>query len=284
MTTPDARAQALLDQLKNDTQSGASQLARITLRNLQAYVATKSTSASDLEPLLDALADARPSMTVIGNTMARLKRNLSQNPGQTAQVIAKLIATLETASNQLIHHARSLLEPGDTILTHSASSVALRLFTALKHEGFAFSVICTQSSPGLEGHTLARELDQLGVPVTLITDAQMGLFVPQADLVMTGCDCWLADHHFVNKSGTLLLALAARHFDKPFWVLADTFRDSPVTSNSVRLEEMTPAELQAPEGPQITTRNVYFEAVPDSLISGRVSEQGVSLCLAGAER
>lgn len=122
------------------------------------------------------------------------------------------------------------------------------------------------------------------MPVTLITDAQMGLFVPQADLVLTGCDCWLADHHFVNKSGTLLLALAARHFGKPFWVLADTFRDSPETSESVRLEEITPTELQAPEGLWITTRNVYFESVPDALISGRVSEQGVSSCLAGAER
>lgn len=278
MNTLETPARAVLAQLEQDTRSGASQLALVTLRNLQAYVAREPHPARELGPLLEALACARPSMRVIGNTITRLQEKLSQQPGKATQVIAELITALETATGDLVRHARTLIKPGDTLLTHSASSVVIRLFTELAAEGFEFSVICTQSSPGFEGHTLARELDRLGVPVTLITDAEMGLFVPQADLVLTGCDCWLADHHFLNKSGTLLLALAARHFGKPFWVLADTFRDSPETAGAIRLEEMAAGELKAPEGARITVRNVYFEPIPDTLISGRVSEQGVFSC------
>ena len=147
-----------------------------------------------------------------------------------------------------------------------------------------FSVICTQSSPGFEGHSLALALNELSIPVTLITDAQMGLFVPQADVVITGCDTWLADGCFINKSGTHLLALAARAAEKPFWVLADSFRNSDVDSGSVELEEMPGEELKAPEGDWITPRNVYFERVPQSLVSQRISEQGVFSCPAGPRR
>jgi translation initiation factor eIF-2B subunit delta len=112
----------------------------------------------------------------------------------------------------------------------------------------------------------------------------MGLFVSEADVVITGCDTWLTDGYFINKSGTHLLALAARAANKPLWVLADSFRESDTDSGSVELEELPVAELNAPEGEWITPRNVYFELVPHSLVSQRISEQGVFSCPAGPRR
>ena len=277
---PDS-AQPLLEQLGEDTASGATPLALATLRNVQTWVEEHHPSPGELASVLTALAEARPSMVVIGNALQSIRNRLASDQRDATPVISEQIQLLENANRDMARQARSRIPEGATVMTHSASSAVMTLFEEMVRSGHRFSVICTQSSPGMEEHTLARTLDSLQVPVTLITDAQMGLFVPTADVIVTGCDCRLADEHFVNKSGTLLLALAARHFKKPFWVLADSFRDSNRTRDTVGLEEIPPGEMAAPQGEFITACNIYFETIPEALITGRISEQGVFSCPAG---
>lgn len=272
----DDRAQELLNRLREDYESGATALALKTLSEMATYVEAARPNPVELAPLLEELRETRPSMIVIGNAMARVKARLASGDSPLAAV-NQVSNELENASSAIAQHARRQIPADAVIITHSSSSVVLRLFRLLVEEQHRFSVICTQSSPGMEGHKLALALNDLGVPVTLITDAQMALFVPHADVVVTGCDTWLADGHFINKSGTRLLAMAARAHNKPFWVLGDSFRHSDQTSDHVTLEEMPASELHAPAGEWITPRNVYFETIPESLVTGRINEQGVFL-------
>lgn len=278
MVIPDTAAQTLLTNLTTDHQSGATQLALRTLKDLAGYLSEIKPSEDALSGLLAELKGARPSMVVIGNAIQRVETRLRAGSDTAPAVVLAVHQELEDAGNRLVQHARDQIPEGAVLMTHSASSLVLRLFRRLVAERVPYSVICTQSGPGHEGHGLAASLNELEVPVTLISDAQMALFVGKADLVLTGCDSWLADGHFVNKSGTRLLALAAKERAVPFWVLADTFRDSPDRSDSVQLEELPGAELKAPEGRWITPRNIYFETIPDRLITARVTEQGVFLC------
>ncbi|MEE3118646.1 MAG: initiation factor 2B [Pseudomonadota bacterium] len=275
MARLDPSAQGLLDDLIADHHSGATDLALKTLHDLADYTRSRRPKGPALTNLLTQLQGARPSMVVIAGTLARVQQRLASATEDPAAEIEAVQRELMEATDDLIGHARSQIPEGAVIMTHSASSVLVRLFQRLVTAHTGFSVICTQSSPGHEGHRLARLLDRLGVPVTLITDAQMGVFVATADLVLTGCDSWQADGHFVNKSGTRLLALAARERSVPFWVLADSFRDSEVSSDRVPLEEFAVGELGAPSGQWITVRNQYFEIIPQHLVTGRISEQGV---------
>ncbi len=274
MARLDPAAQALLDSLHADHQSGATELTLKTLRDLAEYVRLERPKRAKLSALVDKLRDARPSMVVIANAMTRVQEQLQADDSEPLAALETVQEELTDATDTLIHHARSQIPEGAVIMTHSASSILERLFQRLMEEHVGFSVICTQSSPGHEGHQLASVLNKLGVPVTLITDAQMGVFVATADLVLTGCDSWLTDGHFVNKSGTRLLALAARERSVPFWVLADSFRDSSESSDRVVLEELPAEQLGAPKGQLITVRNVYFETIPQHLVTGRISEQG----------
>jgi len=277
----DQQARAIVQAIRDDRQSGATQLASIALSAVQDWLASDKVSATLLDQLLGDLTRARPSMVPLANAIARCQalfgpwqdsNNISE---QAAPVVRSVLEQLARANERVALSAFELVPQQATILTHSRSSQVVALFRMLTDRQHPFSVICTQSSPGNEGFTLARELDGLGVPVTLITDAQIGLFMPKADIVFSGCDTWLADQHFVNKSGTYLLALAARDQGKPLWVLADSFKDSPGTCQSVALEEMAPEELGGPTGAHIRARNIYFETVPVQLITGRVSDQGV---------
>lgn len=270
----DDKAQALLNRLREDYESGATALALDMLRGLAACVEETAPATADLTPLLQELRNARPSMIVIGNAMARVESLLNSENTPLAAV-NQVIDELDNASAAIAEHAIRKIPANAVIMTHSASSVVQELFRLLARKQQRFSVICTQSSPGMEGHQLALALDNLGIPVTLITDAQMGLFVSRADVVITGCDTWLADGHFINKSGTYMLALAAHAHHKPFWVLGDSFRRSDQASDDVTLEEMPVDELHAPGGHWITPRNIYFETIPESLVKGGINEQGV---------
>lgn len=280
----DSRARSLLAGLREDLQSGATQLALNTLDELLSYLDEVGPDIETLSRLLAELRAARPSMIVIGNALGRIEQRLARDPEAARQALVNTRGQLQNATTTIARHACEHLPKSPVIMTHSASSVILALFRSMAENHQSFSVICTQSSPGFEGHSLARALDDLSVPVTLITDAQMGLFVSEADVVITGCDTWLADGYFINKSGSHLLALAARAANKPLWVLADSFRESDTDSGSVELEEMPVDELDAPEGEWISPRNIYFELVPHSLVSQRISEQGVFSCPAGPRR
>ena len=277
----DSRARTILAEVRENLQSGATQLALNTLDELLSYLDEVRPDLETLSRLLAELRAARPSMIVIGNALGMIEQRLARDPHAARQAVLNTRDQLQTATTSISRHAREHLPETPVIMTHSASSVVLTLFRSMAENHQSFSVICTQSSPGFEGHSLARALNDL---VTLITDAQMGLFVSGADVVLTGCDTWLGDGYFINKSGTHLMALAAKAANKPFWVLADSFRESDADSASVELEEMPVNELDAPEGEWITPRNVYFELVPHSLVSQRISEQGVFSCPAGPRR
>jgi translation initiation factor eIF-2B subunit delta len=278
----DAQGQEIIDAIRGDTRSGAAQLAGDALGRVRHWLATNAVTTQQLDQLLEALSQARPSMVPLANAIERCRQALGSGdpeaptPERALAVVDSVLEQLASANQHVAEHAARLVPDHATVFTHSRSSQVVALFRLLVQQGRAFSVICTQGSPGNEGFTLARELDELGVPVTVITDAQMGLFVPKADLVVTGCDTWLADGHFLNKSGTYPLALVAKDLGQPFWVLADSFKESTDTLESVSLEEMPGDELGAPTGSYITPRNIYFETVPVRLITGRISEQGVS--------
>lgn len=272
----------LLGELKNNRESGATSLALLTLSTLKDYLNDKPVqSAEKIETLCQALTAARPSMIPLGNALQRWQHRLEvaeiDFKQQYLTQLVQVYQQLADASEQVAAHASNLLKPGMTVLTHSRSSQVMALFEqALEHHQ-DFEVIVTVSAPGNEGLLVASQLNRLGVPVTLITDAEMGLVMPEVDINISGCDSWLTDHHFVNKTGTLLQTLAAQHFGKPFWVLADSFKNSHQTSHEVTLEAMPGDELPIPEGEKITAKNVYFETIPTRLIAGRVDEHGLQV-------
>lgn len=276
------RFDKILTDLKNNRESGATSLALVTLSALKDYLDEQPVhSAEKIRTLCDDLTAARPSMIALGNALQRWQRRIEvAEIDFKQQYLTQLVAVyqqLADASEQVAAHAANLLKPGMTVLTHSRSSQVMALFEQALEQHQDFKVIVTISAPGNEGLLVASQLNRLGIPVTLITDAEMGLVMPDVDLNLSGCDSWLTDHHFVNKTGTLLQALAAQHFGKPFWVLADSFKNSHQTSDEVTLEAMPADELPLPEGDRIAAKNFYFETISTRLVTGRVDEHGLQV-------
>jgi translation initiation factor 2B subunit (eIF-2B alpha/beta/delta family) len=101
-------------------------------------------------------------------------------------------------------------------------------------KGPGLSVIVCESRPLCEGVAMARRLAAAGIDVTLITDAQAGVFVEQSDVVLLGADAVTPDG-IVNKVGSRLLALAARAAGVPVVAVTECLKVSPGPVSAVAL-------------------------------------------------
>ena len=274
-----------LEQLRRDREQGASALARACLRAVACSARDAPASGSrGLRRLLTArageLAGIRPTMAPISNLLGRWQTALEKVPAedlaefraQAAAVAEALVSESEQAMEQAAASACRVIGSGRRILTHSLSASVLACFRLLRGNGV--TAIVSESRPLNEGRRLAEQLAEWAIPVSLITDAQLGLFAAEADLALIGADRVLADGSVVNKAGSYLLALAARDRGIPFYVCCEGFKAA--TGVDAPLEEMAGGELGYPQRPGILLRNTYFDITPARLISGWFTERGGS--------
>ncbi len=170
----------------------------------------------------------------------------------------------------------SWLEDGDSLLTISCSSTFCAIVEGACKAGKEIHVIVGESRPLYEGRSLAKQLGACNIPVTLTTDAALLHQLPECTKVLVGAD-WIEPSFFINKSGTLALALGAQKAQKPLWIAAETSKivlDSHIhylENDHHPQEEVLPYPLQ---GVQIV--NPYFDKVPLDLAIGLITEKGIT--------
>jgi translation initiation factor 2B subunit (eIF-2B alpha/beta/delta family) len=271
---PEALATAI-DEIRSDRTSGAAALAR---RAAQAVF--------EAAPELDRLAPeerfltlveiarrlvlAQPAMAPLVNLADMLLRRTDA----IGEAASDFLARLEAARESVARHGAALIADGATILTHSLSQAVLDALLTAHASGKRFLVHATESRPQREGVWLARRLGEAGIAVRLIIDAAVFARLPNCTLALTGADA-ISSAGVVNKTGTALLALAARTLGKPFYVLCGTVKFLPA---GYRLppEPAKPAGEILPEAlPNVTAENFYFETTPLELVSGVLTEEGL---------
>ena len=153
-------------------------------------------------------------------------------------------------------------------------------------QGKKFHVYADETRPLLQGSRItAYELKENGVPVTVICDnmAPVVLAQKKVDAVIVGADRIAANGDTANKIGTLGVAIAARHFNVPFYVAAptSTIDLAMQTGAGIPIEERAAAEVAefgarptAPAGVDIY--NPAFDVTPAELITAIITEHGVA--------
>src|SRR5258706_84271 len=138
-------------------------------------------------------------------------------------------------------------------------------------------IVVLEGRPRYEGRDMAKALSEHGAAVTLITDAQADIFLPQCQAVVVGADSVLANGDVLNKAGTALLAWAAQGHRIPFYVLCETLKISPHgwSGDLSQLEEKEASEVLDQPIPGVTVRNFYFDRTPASLVTMVITEHGM---------
>ncbi|HWP60522.1 MAG TPA: hypothetical protein VNL14_21680 [Candidatus Acidoferrales bacterium] len=225
-----------------------------------------------------------PVVNLFNHLFNRLNRSL--DPAQNASIVARaaeeFAARLADHGKKIADHVFALVQNEAVVLTHSASHAVLESLDASWARGKRFSVICTESRPMMEGRKLARLLAAKQVPTCLVTDAQAFAllkgeteFRSKVDLVLVGADA-ISRAGVTNKTGTLGLAVAARSWSVPFYVLAGSEKFLP-RSYPVRtaIREKPAREILAPRPPGLSIINRYFDITPLADITGVVTEKGL---------
>jgi translation initiation factor eIF-2B subunit delta len=207
-------------------------------------------------------------MAAIANALAAAWNAVAQSAGSLEPLDA-IIQRLEEAPRLMAEAGRGLLPTG-TAITYSYSSTVIAVFAKARPQ----RAIVSEARPRNEGLRTARRLAEEGISVTLITDAQMGLSIREAEAAVVGADSIFPDGSLVNKIGTSLLALAAREAGVPFYVLSETSKVSALSApKRFVAEEGNRKEVSRETWLQV--RNVYFEVTPARLITAYITDDGV---------
>ena len=169
---------------------------------------------------------------------------------------------------------------------------ALAPVYAAHDAGVPVHVWVSETRPRNQGLLTAWELEQHGVPHTLIADNAAGLLMHsgKVDAVIVGADRIAANGDVANKVGTYLKALAAADNGIPFYVAAprSTIDFACREGAEIPIEERdgdefrlvhgldsrgTPSALrQLPGGADVA--NPAFDVTPNWLVTAIISERG----------
>ena len=250
----------------------------------------------------DRLASTRPTAVNLFWAVERMKAVFA---GEAGTPIAGIQARLREAAQAILEedvrinrelgrHGAQMIRDGDHILTHcnagalatAGYGTALGVVRAAWEDGKYIRVFADETRPVLQGARLtAWELQQDGIPVTLITDNMAGALMKQGKVhcCVVGADRIAANGDVANKIGTYSVAVLAKAHGIPFYVAApaSTIDMRTLTGEGIPIEERHPLEVTqvhggptiAPEGVEVW--NPAFDVTPAKYITGIMTERGV---------
>ena len=274
------------------------------------YVLAKSIRTEDRPTFLKRLSDygqqldaARPTAVNLGWAIREMMRTALEHVHDTRGQMLDALYERAVAIHEddiakcraISEYGLSLLKEGDGVLTHcnagplatSRYGTAQGPFLLAAERGMHIRVFADETRPLLQGARLTSyELQRAGVDVTLICDNMASLVMSEGRVqaVLVGCDRIAANGDAANKIGTSGVAVLARHYGIPFYVLGPTSTidaDCP-TGASIPIEQRDPAEVtEAHYAQRMAPRNVKvynpaFDVTPCDLITAIVTERGIA--------
>ena len=257
---------------------------------------------AELHRLSQFLNSSRPTAVNLSWALERLGRRAHAISGEAPPVIAAALREEALAIHRediamcraISEFGLTLLHDGDGVLTHcNAGPLATSQYgTALgplllgHEQGLRLRVFADETRPLLQGARLtAYELQKAGLDVTLICDNMASMVMKNGwiNACFVGCDRVAANGDTANKIGTSGVAILAKHYGIPFYVLGptSTIDLSCPTGDQIQIELRDPEEIRskfyarpmAPAG--VKCYNPAFDVTDHTLIAGIVTEKGI---------
>lgn len=273
------------------------------------YCLARQIHSADTESFLEELDQkrkylnsSRPTAVNLSWALNRVYQTAVQNRDQPREKIIELMKQEAIKIHEediamcraISEFGLSLLRDGDGVLTHcNAGPLATsRYGTALgplflgKERGMEFHVFADETRPLLQGARLTSyELYNAGIDVTLICDNMASLVMKNGwvQACLVGCDRVAANGDTANKIGTSGVAILAKYYGIPFYVLGPTSTIDRNCKNGdkIQIELRDPEEIrskfyQEPMAPAgVKCYNPAFDVTDHSLISAIVTEKGI---------
>ncbi len=276
----------------------------VAFRNfVSAHRLSEKDAASEFFRISACLCSARPTAVNLSASLRRMEKRFMTCAGEPLPVLLDALRNeAEAVRADDMAMCRSIAEfgaglidrPGMGILTHcnaghyavSRYGTALAPIYLAQSRGLAPRVYADETRPLMQGARITVfELQKAGVDVTLQCDNMVSSLMRagKIDMVFTGCDRVAANGDTANKIGTSAIAIVARYYGIPFYILGPTssIDAGAASGDAVPVEQRAPEEVTsmyfsrpvAPAGVEVY--NPSFDITPAGLISGIVTERGI---------
>jgi len=257
---------------------------------------------TQMDEICATLAGTRPTAVNLFWAIDRMKRVYASVAGKPiAEIRRRLVEEALLVREEDIAICRAIGRNGaalvpdrKTVLTHcnagalatAGYGTALGVIRAAVEAGKQIDVFADETRPFLQGARLtAWELQQDGIPVTLITDNMAGHFLKSGRIgcVVVGADRIAANGDVANKVGTYSVAVLAKENGVPFFVAApiSTLDLSLPSGSAIPIEQRAAEEVThvfgiriAPEGTVV--ENPAFDVTPARYVAAIITEKGVA--------
>lgn len=251
----------------------------------------------------DYLNSSRPTAVNLSWALNRIDALVVANKDKSISEIVKLIGEEAIKIQEediamckaISEYGFSLLKEGDGVLTHcnagplatSRYGTAIGPMLLAKEKGVNVKVFADETRPLLQGARLTSyELNKAGVDVTLICDNMASIVMKNGwvQACFVGCDRIAANGDAANKIGTSGVAILAKHYGIPFYVLGptSTIDMKCKTGDDIEIELRDEHEIKAkfyekPMAPMdVKCYNPAFDVTDHTLISGIITEKGIA--------
>lgn len=257
---------------------------------------------AELDSVCSTLAKTRPTAVNLFWAIDRMRRLCTDCDGMTRQELiervvreAQQIRLEDIAICETIgRNGAELVPDGKTVLTHcnagalatAGYGTALGVIRAAVSAGKKIDVFADETRPFLQGARLtAWELQQDGIPTTLITDNMAGYFLHSGRIgcVVVGADRIAANGDVANKIGTYSVAVLAKENNVPFYVAApiSTLDLTLASGGEIPIEQRAASEVTqvfgVPVAPaDIGVENPAFDVTPARYVTAIITERGVA--------
>ena len=230
----------------------------------------------DLTQVAQAINASRPTLPF--KVLTDMALGWQKSGAPLEKCIFGFLEKLKHARIKQAEQTAKLLKDGDVVLTHCNVSGLMPLIAdfCLKDKK-QISFFVTETRPYLQGARLtAWELKCAGFPVTVIADNMVaqGMREGKVNKVIVGADHLAQNGDIANKIGTYQIALLAKHFHIPFYVLCPP-ASKVKSGRDIKIEIRPEEELLEFQGRSIVPRGVKgyypaFDITPDSLITKHI--------------
>ena len=270
---------------------------------LAAYYAPDAELENTFLAACDMLAASRPTAVNLFWALDRMRGAFAKVKGLEPDGIRNALRREAQAvmdedieiSRSIGKYGLELLRPGMGILTHcNAGTLATAkygtalapVYAALEAGIDGLRVYCDETRPLLQGARLsAFEMVSAGVDTTLLCDNMASSLMQsgQVDIIFVGCDRVARNGDAANKIGTSGVAILARHYGIPFYVLGPTSTidmacpDGDHIPIELRAEdEIRSMWYKSPMAPEdVRCYNPAFDVTDHELITAIITEKGI---------
>lgn len=161
-----------------------------------------------------------------------------------------------SAKESVAKLASKFIANNTRILMHSRSMTVLACLRNAHLANTNIFVYVTESRPDSSGRQMCDLLTKEGIENQLIMDASIGIYLEKVDMVMVGAEGVCSSGGILNKVGTYPLAICARAINKPFYVVAESYK-------FIRLYPLNQADLPVKLKDPNESRNNVEDALTD---------------------